>query len=263
MALARYFPVTIWLWHHLTSRASRRVGLSIVLALVTLALSLRVYTAIFVYRVHTILAGMEQLKSEQTTRGEMLRLIPALRLGVLPDDAKYGADERFSVEISNYETFFFATKVLSRLGLHAWRFRAGVDVRKEKVHGFGYSLCLFGDSGYYEPIILRSENLLRMGDIRQGNVMEALRDESPNYQAWSYFKWPELELNVAFSPAASPELIHHAFDVRLGCMLAFGCGKVRQMLPLVWDDKQRIEAAARTAFRVLIPARTASCREGH
>lgn len=74
MAFAKHFPATIWLWRRLTSRVARRVALYFVLALVIVALILRIYTAVFVYRVHAILAGMEQLKSEQTAKADMLKV---------------------------------------------------------------------------------------------------------------------------------------------------------------------------------------------
>jgi hypothetical protein len=76
---AKYFPTTTWLWRRLTSRVARRIALFIILALAVLAIGLRVNSAIFAHRVQAVLAGMEQLRPDQTTKDEMLKMVPALR----------------------------------------------------------------------------------------------------------------------------------------------------------------------------------------
>jgi hypothetical protein len=79
VAFAKDFPTTVWLWRRRTSRLARRIALFFFLALALLAIGLRVNSAIFVHRVHRILAGMEQLRPDQTTKAEMLKMVPALR----------------------------------------------------------------------------------------------------------------------------------------------------------------------------------------
>ncbi len=247
----KYFPATIWLFRRLTSRVARRVALYFILVVALLGLGLRIYSAIFVHRVHTILAGMERLRPDQSTKAEVLKMVPALRPGLLKYEHCEG-DECYAVQISNVETLIgnrlfrmvaspFTLKMMSRLGLHLWRFGAKVDIRKGRMHSFYYFLAVDDGSGEYPGAIDVDAGSLRGSNRRVRNLF---RDESPDYQISSYFKWPELNLRVVFRPTASPLLIHHAFDLRLGCMLLLGCRTARQILPLVWDDMQNIRAAA-------------------
>jgi hypothetical protein len=80
-------------------------------------------------------------------------------------------------------------------------------------------------------------------------VGNLIRDESPDYQVSSYFKWPKLDLGVVFAPTASPELVRHAFDLHLDCVWQLGCRTAKQLLPLVWEDERKIEAAALTRIK--------------
>jgi hypothetical protein len=251
VAFAKYFPTTVWLWRRLTSRGARRIALFFFLALALLAIGLRVNSAIFVHRVHRILGGMEQLRPDQSSKAEMLTMVPALR----PELLEYehcGGDECYSMYVDNWRDskvarlLFkvanpFVLRALRRLGLRFWTFGAKVDLRGDRIHNLCYFLMVDDGTGEYPGWID-----VEVGSLRGSNhmVRNLIRDESPDYQISSYFKWPDLDLRVIFAPTASPELVHHAFDLRLDCMWQLGCRTARQLLPLVWDDKQKISAAA-------------------
>jgi hypothetical protein len=137
-------------------------------------------------------------------------------------------------------------KALLRLGLHIWNFGAKVVVRGGRVHDIYYYLMVDDGTGEYPGTISLKASSLRGSNRRVRNLF---RDESPDFQISTYRKWPDLNLTVIFAPTASPELVHQAFDLRLGCMLQLGCRTARQILPLVWDDKQKIEAAAHARMK--------------
>lgn len=257
MEFAKYFPTFAWFWRRLTSRLARRTALYFLLALTVLSVGLRVNSAIFVHRVHTIVAGMEQLKPERTTKAEMLKMVPALRHRPLEYSGHYDQceeDECYSVRIQNVEAlsksnlfqvvYRFTVRALPYLGVHLWDFSAKVEVRKERVHSFYYVLEI-------DNCDARSRGAMRfgarsvLGPISRREVGELFLDESPDYGiVWNQWLVPSFTLFVHFRPTAPPELVHHAFDLQLGCMMLFGCRTTRQVMPLVWDDHQRIIAAA-------------------
>jgi hypothetical protein len=188
----------------------------------------------------------------------MLRMIPALRPKPLEYFGVYDQceeDECYSVQISNEEAILnnrllqaiinrFTVKALPYIGLHLWDFRAKVQVRKERVHSFYYALMV-DNCDAQPPGAMRFGACSVLGPISRREVGELFLDESPDYGiVWNQWLVPSIALLVDFRPTAPPLLVHHAFDLRLGCMMLLGCRTTRQVMPLVWDDEERIKAAA-------------------
>ena len=115
---AKYFPTVAWLWRRVTSRPARRVALFLCLALAFAAVGLHVNSAIFAHRVHRILAGLEQLRPDQTGKGEMLRLLPDLRPGLLKYEHCRG-DACYATVIHNWPD-----SLLARLMSKIWAIQA-------------------------------------------------------------------------------------------------------------------------------------------
>src|SRR5262249_24615455 len=64
-------------------------------------------------------------------------------------------------------------------------------------------------------------------------------DESPNY----WIKGTERVLSAEYLSDVSMELIRHAFQVDLSCYWSIrGCVSTCEVAPLLWRDKQAIEA---------------------
>jgi hypothetical protein len=251
VASAKYFPTAVWLWRRLTSRGARRIAWFFFLALALLAIGLRVNSAIFVHRVHRILGGMERLRPDQSSKAEMLKMVPALRPELLKNE-HCGGDECYSMVVDNWRDSKlallllrvanpFVLRALYRMGLRIWTFGVKVDLRGDRIHNLLYSLMVDDGTGEYPGCIDVEVGSLRGSNHMAGNLIS---DESPDYQISSRSKWRDLNLRVIFAPTASPALVHHAFDLRLDCTWQMGCRTARQLLPLVWDDKQRIQAAA-------------------
>ena len=257
---AKYFPTTVWLWRRLTSRLARRIALFFCVALALSAVGLRVNSAIFAHRVHKILGGLEQLRPDQTSKAEMLKLLPDLRPGLLKYEHCRG-DECYATVIQNWPDSLlarlvgevgspFLVRMLYGLGVRLWYFGAKVELQGNRVHDLYYSLLVDDGSGEYPGAVTLDVGTLRGSNQLIGNLT---RDESPDFQISSYRKWPKLDLGIVFAPTASRELVHHAFDLHLECVWKSGCRSARQLLPLVWDDQQRIEASALARIKSSVP----------
>jgi hypothetical protein len=257
VAFADHFPATAWVWRKLTSRWARRLFLSLMVLLLLLTTALRIWAFTFEYRVNSIVAGLAQLQLDQTTRAEMLARVPALH----PDsqeEKNCAAEECYVAEITNQFTGLIykllvedsnesTYKVNYWLGLRYWSFAANVELRQGKVYGLRYSLIL-DDGTYLYPGGLRVRANSVRGD--RGWFLSAVADESPDYRVTQYFRWPEQDLRVEFTPRAPVGFARHAFEVQLECLWQFwGCKTAKQVLPAAWNDKQAFEAAARARLR--------------
>jgi hypothetical protein len=84
--------------------------------------------------------------------------------------------------------------------------------------------------------------------------VQSTDDESPQYRfgavagPLSIREGPDTAIGVAYTFDAPPDLISHAFQVDLQCFWGLrGCDSVRQVVPLLWNDRQAIlnQTAAR------------------
>ena len=80
-------------------------------------------------------------------------------------------------------------------------------------------------------------------------------DESPYYRfgavagQFSWFPGEDAAIWVAYTPDAPREKVSHVYQVDLSCFWNLrGCNSVRQVVPLLWKDRQEILAA--TAARL-------------
>ena len=158
----------------------------------------------------------------------MLEMVPPLRLRLLQYEQCHG-DECYSTVIDNWHDSMllrplfnvanpFVMRALHRLGLRFWSFGAKVELRGDRIHNLYHFLLVDDGTGGYPGVVTLEVGSLRGSNHGVGNL---IRDESPDYQISSYFKWPKLDLRVLFAPAASPALVHHAFDLHLDCVWQF------------------------------------------
>lgn len=137
------------------------------------------------------------------------------------------------------------------LGVRFWRFYASVGLWDGKVRTFRYTLLVDDGIGIYPGAV--SVGALSARSYRSG-AMSPADDESPNYSVRNYFKWPDMSLEIVFTPAASPELVRHAFDVHLNCLLSLhGCRTAWQLLPQASEDQFAIQRAAFARLRTSDP----------
>lgn len=227
--------------------------LILAVTVVLLTGTLHIQSALFQYRVHRVLRGMEQLRLEQTTSEQMLRLVPALRpipSELLPFGRGCRLWECYAVDIHNN------LDVLAGLARHRYlheaaywaggraaRLIAVVSVERGRVRNVHYSLTVESTThpGYLE-VEVHSVYWLRSSTYVQ--------DQSPEYVVTERQQWPDSLVWVAFTPYARAHQMSHAFHADLNCMWSLrGCRAARQMLPEAWRDRQATEKAAVARLR--------------
>jgi len=242
----------MWVWRRVTSRWARRIWFCLAVATLLVSTALRIRAGLFEHRVSRIVHALAQVRLDQTTKTDLLATVPGLQPGA-PSGTKCRTEECYSEEISNWTSsleFHLLAELHSTLvyelgywlGFRLWLFSADVELRHGKVHKLEYALLLDdGSGGYPGTLDVDVESVRGFSSWSQSDF----DDESPDYLAESYFKWPELTLRVVFTPAAQGQLVKHAFDLHLNCVWQLrGCRTARQLLPVAWDDKQAIESAA-------------------
>jgi hypothetical protein len=260
MPLANRFPVSVWIWRHLTSSSARRRYISIirltpiiiVLFLVAFAVAAHIYSFTLTRRIHAVLNGLEQLKIDQTTEEEMLRAVPYLD--------RYNGTRFYHVMITSKvfdngveKTVPFpslvwrgpvvmptpADRFAHWLGYRCLGFAASVSLRDGKVSRVGYSIGM-GSGRLSWGISVNS----RHGFFAPRNdqlFVSSADDESPQYQ----IEGEDRYFGVVYTADAPRDLTSHAFQVDLNCFWGLSeCQDARQIAPLLWEDKQAIAAAA-------------------
>ncbi len=243
MGLARHFPTVMWMGRVASSRLARKVWLSLALLILTPVIVYRAHAAWFVWKVHRLLTSMSTLQVGRTTQEEVLTKIPGLHL-----TKAEGCDQGSSC--------FF-------LEMRYWPFslRGGHAAWYKFNYWLGERLTILEVRASFEKGVLRRMSYfvqiddgtlsypgVIMAGVSSGPAEERAwttkRDVSPEYWADRYFKRPDTYLRVWFSPRASVEQVQHAFDIRLGCALEWGCHKVDELLPTAIQDLQQVELAA-------------------
>jgi hypothetical protein len=250
------FSVTAWVWRQLASRWACRIYLSMLAVIVIPAVALRLQAVFFQRHVVEIASRRSTLQIGTTSKSETLSRIPGLT-GVSSKDgeSKCPADECFSVDIpnskfSNWTLLRTAEtdhpKLFSLLhfwGLRYWSFNAYVTFSAGKVSDFGYRLMLSAPRAYPVPgvVMIAVSSERKLG----ARGLDWELDESPNYEVYHYFKWPDLQTGVYFTVSAPGELLSDAFRVHLRCVWSLrGCETANQLLPEVEQNRLRIRQAA-------------------
>jgi hypothetical protein len=256
MNFSRTFPVTTWLWRRLTSRPARLIYLGVIIIVIISPVALRVEAALFERRVLKVVSALSSLRIGVTPKAEVLSRMAGFKVnGRSRGNARCEADECLSIELSSpklsdwllrkagWSGHYNLYSVLSWWGFRYRRFTAYVDLTSGKVSELGYGLNLstsrVSDSfGLWVGVSSK-------GDFVDLNLAADV-DESPNYQVGHYFnRCPDLCMNVDFTRDASPELLRHAFGLKLHCIWSIaGCRTSNQLLPDAEQDRLEIRRAA-------------------
>jgi hypothetical protein len=278
MVLSDHLPTFVWLWRRMTSirLRPRRIALCFATFLVIVALAPRIASGIFEYRVLEIVNGLAQIRLDQTTKAELLKTVADLK----PGTSSYGKcpeEECFSNEtyiwsssFGAMEDYFFGrwvtqgrfhSKVGYWLGYRVTRFSADVELSEGRVHKLYFSLMVSNGNLWIDRTVLVNVSGIQgfpfgrvlwsvnERDFSDGRLPE-VEDESPDYRVTSIPIWKGpanamVGLSVAFTPGAPAQLARHAFELQLNCIWRLnGCTSTRDLLPLAWEDKLRIESAA-------------------
>jgi hypothetical protein len=272
------------LYSKLTGRLARRVYLGLLLLPVIFTTGVRIRSVLLTRRIHAVLSGLEQVRVDQTTEEQLLKTVPYLvRHGNGKRDPA-GVERYYQVDISNgverrwlfrlaathlfqflwpwplmdhwtehTEVLSFPLKIAYRLGWRYVGFSALVMVRNGRVSRVWYGIEPDVEQGYPRiySVSAMSFHGLWMYHAWPAPVSSAL-DESPEYRVsttWTFYS-AERALRAEYAADAPRELIAHAFQVDLSCYWSIrGCVSAREMAPLLWRDKQAIEAKAVSRLR--------------
>jgi|SRR5271157_466738 len=261
----------------LAGRRALRLCLALpLLAVLLLTAGLRVHSYLLTRKIQAVLSGLERLREDQTSEQELLKTVPYLVRHSFVRDTSSGK-ERFYyyyVRVSNEDEILWLGRLLYTrpfqflwpwraqegqgepwtvplraaywLGFRYVEFGAAVHVLDGRVSSVHYVVGRDMLFGWPHPslISVRSAHGFWMNRAFPVPVSSA-DDESPEYRVSGDAKG----LLVAYTPEAPRELVSHAFQLDLSCFWDLrGCGLVRDVAPLLWRDKQAIEA--RTAARL-------------
>jgi hypothetical protein len=267
------------LYRFFCGRLARRAYLALFLLVIAFSTAVRIRTYLLTRRIHDVLSGLEQVHVDTTTENQLLKAVPSLLLAGQERHTQLGVERVFLMKISNEDDihwmrwvpgFLFSlwpprmdipvrnkwdyldlpSKAVYLLGWRQLVFTASVSVLNGTVSSTAYDLepdVRFGfPVGYL--VVARSVHGFF---ARRPVPVHVTDDESPDFRfgmAAGEFSWQEGADNaiaVAYTPAASSDLVSHAFHVDLHCFWGMrGCDSVRQVTPLLWKDRQAIVDAA-------------------
>ncbi len=256
MSFSRSFPAATWLWRRITSRPARLFYLGVLVIAAVPAIALRVEAALFEWRVHKVMSALSSLRIGATPKAEVLSRMAGFKVNEHSrNKSDCDADECLRIEVSSPELSDWALRKAGWSGhgkvylvLSLWGFRlrslgAYVNLNSGKVSSLGYILILSTPHSAYPGALVVNVNSARSARHHAGSGYIA--DESPNYQVSHYWKWPALGTGVTFTRDAPPELVIHAFNLRLRCVWSgAGCLTANQVLPEAEQDRLKIERAA-------------------
>jgi hypothetical protein len=101
MKLRTYFPGVHWIYRTTTSRLARQVYLTLLIPLALAWTIPRMRSMLMTRKIHSVLAGMQKIRLDQTTERELLNTVPHLVRS--PVDRRDGQSVQnfYSVEITN------------------------------------------------------------------------------------------------------------------------------------------------------------------
>jgi hypothetical protein len=257
MSFKDYCPVTIWLGKRLSSGTPRLIILCMLILFLGLNLLFRTSAAISAHHILEITKSLSQLTVGKTIDWEVLELVSSAHSRLLSDPS-CAAEECKLLELSNWDRPVLWLLVRNApfhrvayfLGYRAYQFEAFFRFQKNTLTGSGYRLIVDdGSFGYPGGVVINVSAVAESG-VYGHHYVSTERDESPEYQVGASRKFEGHSLNVSYGPSASNELVQHAFDVKLGCLVTLRrCQEVRQILPDVWQDRISIKAAKEARLR--------------
>ena len=239
MAFETRFPMTTWAWRHATAPATRKILGIFVLTVLVLSTVFRLEAMRFQSRVSEILLRLRQVDAGRTTQTDLLHLLPQLRAekANAPDTSQteeyaFGFDTLSSNRlIQRLQAAIYENSYLWRLA-YAVGYRPGslyvyATVHDGVVMGWSYAVSIAPPRNYH-PGAVRVRVSCHTEDQAQ---LQRDSDELP-FHFDRYFKWPEWDLHVWYSPDAPEYLKNASFEVNLSCMWSLrGCYDAAQLLP--------------------------------
>jgi len=157
--------------------------------------------------------------------------------------------------IDKWTAMDFPTRVAYMLGWRYLSFSASIFASGGTVSRMQYTIepdVLLGfPVGYF--VYARTAH----GFMRSGRPMpvDSAGEGSPNFRfgaiagEFSWLKGADLAIAVAYTPAAPRDMVAHVFQADLSCFWGItGCDSVRQVVPLLWQDREQLVDKTNTRF---------------
>lgn len=269
-----FFYRMIW------GRYARITYAVLILGVTALSTGLRLRTYLETRKIQAVLSGMARVRVDVTREEEVLKIVPHLIQD--PNSPNYYLAEvkNFSGDLwtvwipsllqhlwpneigaesllvkDKWRVMGLPTRIAYVLGWRHLRFFASITVSNGTVSQMGYSLQpdLFIAWPADEFVSARTVHgylRARGQPIRVGSIGEEVPDFRFGAIAsqFSWFAGADSALAVAYTPAAPADMVAHVFEADLTCFWGFkGCDSVRQVVPSLWRDRERL--AARTEQR--------------
>jgi hypothetical protein len=252
MGFSKWFPATAWVWRKIRGRGFRRGVIAFALVVGAIAIAFRVETIIFQVRVDRTLASLKTVGVRQTTRKELLARIPSLRKGESTSSKCGPAGELYELTWENTPNSNFGQKLIRVfyevtplyklvywLGYRPRRFYVGVDVEHGVVSRLGYILWISPPENRYPGLMNVAVSSPISAQRYSGSAIA--EEQEPTFSVRRYFKWPDWDLRVSYSPSAPDRLKDIGFDLHLSCNWSIrGCRNAADLLPKAEAERQRI-----------------------
>ena len=210
-------------------------------------------------RIQAVLHGLLQIRIDETTEAELLKIAPELTAFDYSQRPEFAAEHHYHFDISNKQDWWYVmrppvasllyepgrsetgdrpipTAIGNWLGLRFLGFNAHVIVLNGKVSKIYYELAW--DLPYHDlcdVLTVRSYHGFWEDRHRPRRVSD-LSDQAPRFRAMEIGR----ALLVRYTFDAPGNLVNHAFQVDVSCFWSLrGCLSVRQIAPLLWTDKRK------------------------
>jgi len=264
---------------HVTGSLARRVGCILLLAVVGLSSGIRVRSYLLTRRIQAVLTGLQQLKIDTTKEEEISGTVPYLvrdphdhrcyraALSNEEDQQWIRLLPRFVLELwppkigeggvaDKWNAMDLARKAGYIMGWRHLSFSATVTVLDGRVSKVDYHLEPDVFMGWPKSYMVTARSAHGFWRARHLPVpVGTADDESPYYRFgfiagdFSWISGEDTSIGVAYTPDAPREKISHIYQVDLSCFWNFrGCTSVRQVVPLLWKDRQEILEATAARF---------------
>ena len=165
----------------------------------------------------------------------------------------------------------FPTRIAYVLGWRHLAFWASIRVSNGKVSEMGYWLLPDVFVGWPASYFVSAQTV--RGYLRAHHIpiqVASVGEESPDFRFGEFasqFSWlagaDRVIAAVAYTPTAPPDMVAHLFQRGPHLLLGErGCDSVRQVVPLLWQDRERLVRRPRRVLHPAILARTNSSPGG-
>jgi hypothetical protein len=251
--------------------------LALLFLLVVISIGLRTYSYFVTREIYAVISGFERVRIDSTTEAQLIEMVPQL---VLENTGQNAPDARkyYRAEISNRAAFYrsmwwvpssllmpndlsedkwtFTPPALKIAYLMGWRnvvFGGSAIVVNGIVRQIGFGMEPDVITGFPRPSFFNAgtDHAFWAEHARKQVPVDDSADEQPQLRfgrvagEFSWFTGTDDFIAVVYTPEAPRDLVAHAFRVDLTCFWGLrGCDSIRQVVPLVWEDRNTIAAAA-------------------